>query len=197
MTIFVQFMETGEEALGEQVRTLEKEGDQIKARNIGVLSRAFATPIDREDIYRAIMAIDDVLNYAKTTVREISALGIEPDEHMAEMAGLIRDGSLALRDGFAKLATSPADADTDADAARKTERSTEKVYRAALAELFQAEDHIEGLSKAQQSALAEADVVRYIIDVFKRRELYRHLSNAADRVDYASGVLHQIVVQVA
>jgi hypothetical protein len=197
MNVFVQFMETGAEEFGEQVRALEKEGDQIKSRNIGVLSRAFATPMDREDIYRAIMAIDDILNYAKTTVREIGALGLEPDEHMAEMARLIRDGCNALRDGFAKLSTSPADADTDAAAARKTERRTEKIYRAALVELFQAEDHIEALSKSQKSGSAEADAMRYVIDVFKRRELYRHLSNAADRVDYASGVLHHIVVQIA
>jgi hypothetical protein len=53
----------------------------------------------------------------------------------------------ALRDGYAKLSTSPADADIDAAAARKAERNTEKVYRAALKELFEADDHINALSK--------------------------------------------------
>ncbi len=197
MDVFVQFMETGAAEYGEQVRAMEKEGDRIKSRNMGVLSRAFATPMDREDIYRAIMAIDEILNYAKTTVREIDALAVKPDAYMAEMARLIRNGCHALRDGYAKLSTSPADADTDAAAARKTERSAEKVYRAALVELFQADDHIQALSKGQKPGTAEAEAMRYVIDIFKRRELYRHMSNAADRVDYASGVLHHIVVQIA
>jgi len=59
MDVFVTFMETGDRAAGERVRAMEKEGDDLKARNMGVLSRAFATPMDREDIYRAIVTIDE------------------------------------------------------------------------------------------------------------------------------------------
>jgi uncharacterized protein Yka (UPF0111/DUF47 family) len=162
-----------------------------------VLSRAFATPMDREDIYRAIMTIDEILNYAKTTVREVEALELEPDEYMADMARLIRDGSRSLRDGYAKLSTSAAAADSDAAAARKAERSTEKVYRAALKQLFNAEDHISALSKKNRAEDAEANAMTYVIEMFKRRELYRHLSNAADRLEHAGGVLHDIVVQIA
>jgi hypothetical protein len=39
--------------------------------------------------------------------------------------------------------------------------------------------------------------MRYVFEVFKRREVYRHLSNAADRMEHAGGVLHDIVVQIA
>jgi uncharacterized protein Yka (UPF0111/DUF47 family) len=197
MDVFVHYMETGDPQFGERVRAMEKDGDELKARNMEVLSRAFATPMDREDIYRAIMTIDEILNYAKTTVREVDALGIEPDEPMADMARLIRDGSRALRDGYAKLSSSPAAADGDAAAARKAERSTEKVYRAALKELFDAEEHISVLSKKSRPEDAEAKAMAYVIEMFKRRELYRHMSNAADRLEHAGGVLHDIVVQIA
>lgn len=195
MDVFVEFMETGDPETGRRVRAMEKEGDELKARNMEVLSRAFATPMDREDIYRAIVAIDEILNYAKTTVREVEALEIEPDAHMAEMARLIRDGCGALRAGFAKLSSSPADADSDAAAARKSERTTEKVYRAALAELFHAEDHVAALNRGADDAGANA--MRYVIEIFKRREVYRHLSNSADRVERGAGVLHDILVQIA
>jgi len=197
MDVFVHYMETGDPQFGERVRAMEKEGDELKARNMEVLSRAFATPMDREDIYRAIMSIDEILNYAKTTVREVDALGIAPDDPMADMARLIRDGSHCLRDGYAKLSSSPAGADSDAAAARKAERSTEKVYRAALKELFDAEEHISELSKKNRPEDAEARAMAYVIEMFKRRELYRHLSNAADRLEHAGGVLHDIVVQIA
>jgi uncharacterized protein Yka (UPF0111/DUF47 family) len=197
MDVFVHYMETGDPQFGERVRAMEKEGDELKARNMEVLGRAFATPMDREDIYRAIMTIDEILNYAKTTVREVEALELEPDEYMADMARLIRDGSRSLRDGYAKLSTSAAAADSDAAAARKAERSTEKVYRAALKELFNAEEHVSALGKKNRAEDAEAKAMTYVIEMFKRRELYRHLSNAADRLEHAGGVLHDIVVQIA
>ena len=138
MDVFVEFMETGDIEIGNRVRAMEKEGDELKSKHMEILNHAFATPMDREDIYRAIVTIDEILNYAKTAVREIEALEIRPDKHMAEMARLIRDGSEALRDGYDKLSTKPRDAEHYAAVARKAERSTEKLYRAALAELFSA-----------------------------------------------------------
>ena len=64
----------------------------------------------------------------------------------------------------------------NADAACKCERKCEKAYRRALAELFQGDDYL---------------------NMFKRREIYRHLSNAADRVAAAGNRLHDIVVKIA
>lgn len=193
--LFVKFIETGDMEIGNQVRAMEKEADAMKAREMEILSKAFATPMDREDIFRAIISIDEVLNYAKTTVREVEALGVKPDAHMFAMAQFIREGTLALRDGFAKLSSKPAEADAEAQAARKAERNTEKVYRAALAELFQADAQVEALRNNAPGAAADA--MAYIFNVFKRREIYRHLSNTADRVAHAGEVLHDIVVQIA
>jgi hypothetical protein len=195
LEVYVRFMESGDPQLGEQVRAMEKEGDELKARSMEVLNRAFATPMDREDIYRAIVTLDEILNYAKTTVREVEALEIKPDEHMAEMAQLIYDGARALRDGYAMIGTNPKDADVHAAAARKSERRTEKVYRAALADLFRAHDHLEALGNKTENA--EVNAMNYVIEIFKRREVYRHLSNGADRVQHAAGVLHDIIVQIA
>ena len=195
MDVFVEFMETGEMEIGNRVRALEKEGDELKSQRMEILNHAFATPMDREDIYRAIVTIDEILNYAKTTVREVEALEIKPDRHMADMARLIRDGSIALRDGYAKLSTRPMDAESYAATARKAERNTEKVYRAALAELFNADNYLGAL--ADKSGDPEVKTMMYVIEMFKRREVYRHLSNTADRLEHASGVLHDIVVQIA
>ncbi|MEZ5095468.1 MAG: hypothetical protein R2731_04785 [Nocardioides sp.] len=38
--------------------------------------------------------------------------------------------------------------------------------------------------------------LEHVMDVFKRREVYRHLSNASDRVARAGEVLHDIVVKM-
>ena len=125
MEVFVQFMEKGDEALAKQVRALEKHGDVLKARNTDILSKSFSTPMDREDIYRAIASIDHIVNYAKTTTREIEALNVEPDKYMLELAVLLKEGAYALQRGYLKLSTNPNQADEDAQAARKAERSSE------------------------------------------------------------------------
>jgi len=195
MDVFVTFMETGDKEVGNQVRALEKEGDDLKSQHMAILSHAFATPMDREDIYRAIVTIDEILNYAKSAVREVEILEIKPNEHMAEMARLIRDGSTALRDGYVKLSINPMEAEAYAATARKAERKTEKLYRSALAELFNADKCLEALS--QKAEGAEVNAMMYVIEMFKYREVYRHLSNTADRLEHAGGVLRDIVVQIA
>lgn len=205
------FMQRGDAALASRVRDLEHEGDRLKATHIDVLQRSFATPIDREDIYRAIIAIDDVLNYAKTTVREMQVLGLPPDEHTLEIAKLLTEGVHALQRGFATLEKDPAAADVEAEHARKTERQTEKVYRRALAELFDARHYVETLTSDQRDeaqalgvlvaplegadSATVATSVAFVLEILKRREVYRHMSNTADRIAHAGDVLHDIVVK--
>lgn len=173
--LLVDFMESADPAIGHQIRQNEHQADRVKVRNLHVLNEAFATPIDREDLYRAIMDMDDVVNYCKTTVSEMEVLALAPDKHCLEMALHIKLGTDALALGYARLAKTPADAAADADTARKAERRVEKCYRRALADLFQGEDYIQ---------------------MFKRREIYRHLSNGADRMAHCANTLHDIVVKM-
>lgn len=195
MDALVEFMETNAPEKGLLVRELEKRGDEIKARNMSVLNQAFATPMDREDIYRAITAIDQIINYAKTTIREMEVLSLTPDQFTLEMAQLLREGVDALKRGFAKLGVTPALADQDAAAVSKAERNTEKAYRRAIAALFQADEQMQALDKHEPGA--EAKAIARVVDMFKRRELYRHLSNTADQMAKAGDVLHDIVVQIS
>ena len=115
---FVEFMRNGDPEYALRVRELEHMGDELKARNIDILNRAFSTPMDREDLYRAMVGVDQVANYAKTTVREMELLAVKPDSYTLEMSVLLRDGAEALQQGFAMLATDPAAAEPHAQAAR-------------------------------------------------------------------------------
>ena len=195
MEVFVQFMEKGDKALAKQVRALEKRGDVLKARNTDILNKSFSTPMDREDIYNAITTIDHIVNYAKTTTREIEVLDVEPDKYMLELAVLLKEGTHALQQGYRKLSTSPNQADADAQAARKAERTSEKVYRRALGELFREESYISALEN--QGSDTKVTAINLVINIFKHREVYRHLSNAADRLARAGEVLHDIVVKIS
>ncbi|MCX8146019.1 MAG: DUF47 family protein [Azovibrio sp.] len=173
--LLVEFMETASPSIGQQIRQDEHEADRIKVRNLHTLNEAFSTPIDREDIYRVIVDLDEVVNYCKTTVSEMDVLGVSPDKHTLEMAMHLKMGMDALVIGYSKLGKQPHSAAEDADTARKAERKVEKAYRRALADLFQGDDYI---------------------NMFKRREIYRHLSNAADRMANCANTLHDIVVKI-
>jgi uncharacterized protein Yka (UPF0111/DUF47 family) len=207
----VAYMRTGDEQHATRVRELEHAGDRLKSRNLDILHRTFSTPMDRDDVFRAVTAIDTVLNYAKSTVREMSILALPPDEHTLAMAVLLHEGTLSLRSGFAALEKDPDRAGLEADRARKTERRTEKVYRAALAQLFDAGHYASTLTEAHRADAASLGVlleplgpaqsaavstgVAFVLEILKRREIYRHMSNAADRVAMAGEVLHDIVVK--
>jgi len=173
--LLVRFMETNDDDIGLEIREDEHAADRVKIRNIHILNEAFSTPMDREDIYRAITTLDEVVNGCKDAVNEMHALALVPDAVTLEMSRLLLTGVQALEAGFGKLASNPAEAADDADVARKAERKVEKYYRKMLAQLFQGDDYI---------------------NMFKRREIYRHLTNAAERMAHCANTLHDIVVKM-
>lgn len=173
--LLVRFMENEGPEIGELILEDEHRADDVKVANIHQLNEAFSTPIDREDIYRAIVNLDDIVNYCKDTVGEMDALGVKSDRHTLEMAQVLQTGATALRNGYGKLGHLTADAALDAEGARKAARRIEKIYRAALADLFQGEDYIR---------------------MFKTREIYRHLTNAGERMAHCASTLHDIVVKM-
>lgn len=176
VSLLVEYMEHDGPAVADALKLDVHEADVIKVRNLHELNEAFSTPIDREDIYRAIMALDDIVMYCKTTVHEMDVLGVTPDTFTRDIAQYIKDGVDALAKGYALLATKPAEAAQYADAARKAERRAEKQYRIALSTLFEGDDYV---------------------NMFKRREIYRHLTNAAQHMAQCANTLHDIVVKIS
>ncbi len=176
VNMLVEYMEQGGPEVADALKEDVHAADLIKMRNLHELNDAFSTPIDREDIYRAITALDDIVMYCKTTVHEMDVLGVAPDDFMRSISQSIKEGVDALAEGFAKLGTKPADAAQNADAARKAERHAEKNYRVALSTLFEGTDYV---------------------NMFKRREIYRHLTNAAHHMAQCANTLHDIVVKIS
>ena len=196
MEEFVEYMHSGDPAKGAHIAdVLEKQGDELKRRNMVVLGDAFATPMDREEIYRAIEGIDHVLNYAKTTVREMEAFEVTPDSYTLEMAVHLKEGADALQAGFRKISTAPTEAEADTQAVRKAERQIEKTYRRAIAELLKAEEHHAKLMS--DGGGTGSDALRCMTKIMGRREIYRHISNGGDRLARAGQTLHDIIVKIA
>ncbi|MBL6958503.1 MAG: DUF47 family protein [Rhodospirillales bacterium] len=209
----VDFMETSDaKRSAKQVRKLDQSGDELRRRNLDVLNKAFSTPMDREDIHRAIVDVDHVMDYARSTVKEMRMLKVEPDMYTLEMAVSLRDGMEGVRRGFRNLKIDATLSDEGSELARQAERNVEKIYRKALSELFDPENFVKrhnkkssngksstGKSSTGKSSTGKSsndEIVIYMMETMKRREIYRHMSNAADRLARIGTTLHDIVVKI-
>jgi len=168
------FAENGSKENANLVRNIEREADDLRRILIEELDKTFVTPLDREDIYALSRAIDDVADYANSTVDEMEIYEVKGDEHIKEMVDILRKAAMELNDAVKILKDYPKIASEHAVKAKSYENQMEKAYHIALSDLFKGTDTV------------------YML---KMREIYRHLSNAADRGDEAANIISSIVMK--
>ena len=89
MKALIAYLEDHSDETAAKLRRKEKEADEVRRILIDELNRTFITPFDREDIFKLSRAIDDVLDYAYSTVDEMSVLDVVPTPYMRRMASLL------------------------------------------------------------------------------------------------------------
>jgi uncharacterized protein Yka (UPF0111/DUF47 family) len=193
VAVLDEYLQKADSALAPKVRKKVRVGHNLRDRNLALLYSSFVTPIDREDIYTLSTSIDHILDYVNNTVRELEVLQVEPDDHMRKMAEQLGKGAASLAHGLELFRKGRAGEIRDAVVTRQLERYVEKLYREALAEMFQGAEY-QALTEGdqQQSVLA---CLEFVVTRIKRREVYRHLSNAADRLAHAGEALRDISVK--
>jgi predicted phosphate transport protein (TIGR00153 family) len=172
------YLATQDPAAQKLLETKEKEADEVRRVLIDELNKTFITPFDREDIFSLSRTIDDVLDYAYSTESEMEILKVKPTPYMQRMASLLRDAAYELSMAVNNLEEHPGVSNDHAQRAKALENRVEGVYREALADLF-----------------SGAEDIKHVVKMLKLREVYRHLSNAADRGDEAANVIADIVVK--
>jgi predicted phosphate transport protein (TIGR00153 family) len=178
MQLLLQYVKNPDDALARQVSEVEGQADEVRRILIDELNRTFVTPIDREDIFALSGTVDDVLDYAYSTVEEMTLLKVQPNAYIERMVSLMTDAARELHNAIARLEDHPQVATDHAVRAKALENRMETVYRDAIADLFKSPRDMD-----------------HVVEMFKLREIYRHLSNAADRGDAAANVIADIVVK--
>ncbi len=162
------------ERIAAEAGDLEHRADAARRELMDRLGQTFVTPFDREDINELSRAIDDIADYAENTIKELRLYQVETDQFIRDMVRTLHDAVQALAEAVAMLTQDGQGANHHALVAKSLENKMEGLYRKAIAHF-------------------SADTpVHYLI---KMREVYRHLSNAADRVDLAANVINSIVVK--
>jgi uncharacterized protein len=170
------FCAIGDPALADEIDKIEKEGDELLTQIIAALNDAFITPFDRQDIYNLAIAIDDMIDYLNNTAREMKLFGVASTPAIVAIVGILENATDNICEAVSAMGSQPGLADALAVKAAAAENRVEDLYRQTLAELFNGND---------------------MHQIFKLREIYRHLSNSADRAEAIARLIGKIVVKVA
>lgn len=120
-------------------------------------------------------SLDDVLDYYKTTVNQMEIYEVQQSEPvLIDFTCMLHAGSQSIHDAVCAMKTNPDDSVKSAMKAKKSENKVKALYRNSIAELLTGND------------------IKYII---KMRELYRHLSNCADKIDHAADLVCHILMK--
>ncbi len=169
------FCEDPTQEKGDFIKVKEKEADTIRRQLVEDINRTFITPIDRDDLYRLSTSIDDLADYAWTTVKEVRIYDIQPDQHLLTMAQTL----LKMADGLLictqKLEKDHAGVAAEATKVKKLENTLNVQFHQSIAELFKTDD---------------------IKKILKYREIYSHMNHAADKGDFSADILLDIVVKL-
>ena len=166
--------ETRRAQIAEEASDLEHAGDKARVTIVEQLYRTFVTPFDREDINDLSQALDDIVDYAENTIKELVLYRVPISPPLQEMIPVMAEGTQALAQAVELLPASLHSAGDHAVHAKSCENKMEGIYRHAIADLGSEDD---------------------IHTLIKMREIYRHLSNAADRMDLAANILMRIAIK--
>lgn len=170
--------DTGSEAV-EKMNAKEAEADEVRRILIDELHNTFITPLDREDLFTLSLYIDDILDYAYSTLRQIDLLDIGFDDHLVNMITLVRKATEEIVLAMHRLSANPRVAGEHAQRAKKLENQVEECYRLAVSDLFR-----------------KAKDFKPLMEMLRRREVYRHVSNMADKANDAADVIGMVVMKL-
>ena len=163
-----------------EITELEHHGDTITHQIISLLHRTFVTPFDREDIALLAHTMDDILDFIHSAADAMFIYKIDcPTQRSRELADIIVQGAEEVEKAIGGL-------HRRSELRRILERCVEinrlenmadRVFRAAMAELF---DNTDDLAQ-----------------LIKWREIYEHMEAATDRCEDVANVLEGVALKHA
>ena len=159
---------------GDLVKAKEQEADQVRYQLVDAINRTFITPIDRDDLFRLSTAIDDLADYAWTTVKDLRIYDIPPDNNLASLVAILLQMAEGLLICVENLESHHPVVATEVNKVKKLENVMNARFHESIAELFESDD---------------------IRKILKYREIYSHMNHASDKGDFCADLLQDIIVK--
>lgn len=158
------------------LKNLEHEGDQFTHKLFTIIDKTFITPLDKEDISELTSTIDQVLDATYGTSDRLVLFKIQkPSRYMQELADLLLTASQEIHRAVTQLHKVKHQNLIDyCKGISNCEHEGDKVYRNAIAELFETNDAVE---------------------IIKCKEVYETLEGALDRSRDVADVIEDIALK--
>jgi hypothetical protein len=169
---------TALESKARRIKRIEHECDDITHAVVSALHKTFITPIDRDDIYRLITKLDDIMDLVEAAAERLALY------ELPQMTQKARDLARCLVASAEHVASAVAALpDLGKPAAilehcveiNRLENVADGILRSALAELFRE--------------------VKDPITVIKWKEIYETLEAATDRCEDVANVIEGVVLE--
>jgi uncharacterized protein len=162
-------------AVADQIKRLEHECDEISHQILRGIDRSFITPIDREDIHRLAVRLDDVIDLIDGTVRRLVLFGItEPTPIARRLSEVIVAATEELVEAVAALRKQKGVIEHCIQI-KKLENEGDVAYHEAVASLFR----------------GKVDP----IEVIKWKDVYDNMEECIDRCEAVAHVLESVVLK--
>lgn len=164
----------------QNIRQIEKQGDEITNHLFDELNKTFITPFDREDINELTSKIDDVVDLIYSLSGKVEFYKVkEFSHHMVDMGKLIHQGSLHMKDAVNGLENNRTAFKTlkSCKELRKIESKVDECYHLAISDLFEKEKNA--------------------IELIKQKEILQNIEKIANKLEDVSDVVKTIIVKYA
>jgi predicted phosphate transport protein (TIGR00153 family) len=163
-----------------EITELEHQGDTIAHQIISLLHRTFVPPFDREDIALLAHTMDDIIDFIHAAADAMFIYKVEgPTQRAKELADIIVQGAVEVEMAVHSLRRRSElnQIQERCVEINRLENMADRIYRAAMAELFE----------------NTTDITQLI----KWREIYEHMESATDRCEDVANVLEGVALKHA
>src|SRR5271157_6611492 len=93
LALLCKYVEAPSPEVAGQLSLKEKEADEVRRILIDELNHTFNTPFGRQDIFTLSRTIDDVLDYAYSTVDEMEILNVKTTKYIQRITSLLDEAA--------------------------------------------------------------------------------------------------------
>jgi predicted phosphate transport protein (TIGR00153 family) len=160
------------------IKVIEEECDSITHRVVERLHKTFITPIDRNDIYRLMTKMDDIMDFVEAAAERISLYDVRTmTREIGDLARVLVASSERVLEAVSGLRNlkNPKVILEKCIEINRLENEADALLRGALAKLFREETNA--------------------ITIIKWKEIYELLETATDRCEDVANIIEGVVLE--
>ena len=160
------------------IKVLESECDSITHRVVESLHKTFITPLDRNDIYRLITKMDDIMDFVEAATERLSLYDIrQTTKEMGDLSRVLLKSTERILEALTGLRNlkNPQVVLEKCIEINRLENEADALLRGTLAQLFRQE--------------------KDPITIIKWKEVYELLETATDKCEDVANIIEGIVLE--